>query len=263
MNRDRWILEHPELDIQCTFPLCGRTIDRDREIVVSQLCADAVYCCKECRRRDASENNHRSLALLLKYRREELAKKKSVNPLTHRPKSKRHVPAPPNPGQQGGRGRREAKADTPASCRLAARPPQHCPSSRPTLVEGNSPMPTNPAAPPGKHVSDVAARRAGLEAGRAGGSDYDCEEVLRGLCGKVRPGRFVCLDPFQHTHTYTYTMHRRRRTHTNPNGRTQKHTDTQTHKKQKHTSTQSRIRLHRQNSTSKHTKFHSVTKACT
>jgi hypothetical protein len=60
----------------CTFPLCGKSLAGVTDKVVSQMCPDVNYCSKECRRRDANENNHRSMALLIKYRKQELEKKR-------------------------------------------------------------------------------------------------------------------------------------------------------------------------------------------
>ena len=76
MNREQWIEEHPDMEELCTFPLCGKSLTGVTDKVVSQMCPDVNYCSKECRRRDANENNHRSMALLIKYRKQELEKKR-------------------------------------------------------------------------------------------------------------------------------------------------------------------------------------------
>ncbi|EKX31782.1 hypothetical protein GUITHDRAFT_122026 [Guillardia theta CCMP2712] len=66
--------QNQSLDLICTFPKCGKTLKGDEisERIPSKIVSDMFYCSKTCMKRDWKENNHHSVAMLFKRRKEEL-----------------------------------------------------------------------------------------------------------------------------------------------------------------------------------------------
>jgi len=66
--------ENQHLDIICTFPKCGKSLEgvEINERIPSKILPEVFYCSKTCMKRDWKENNHHSVAMLFKRRKEEL-----------------------------------------------------------------------------------------------------------------------------------------------------------------------------------------------
>mmetsp|Transcript_46250 Transcript_46250/g.72408 ORF Transcript_46250/g.72408 Transcript_46250/m.72408 type:complete len:234 (+) Transcript_46250:227-928(+) len=71
--------EEEEGGMLCTFPMCGKELDQEKqEEWVQDKYVSLFYCSKTCMKRNWRENNHQSVIHLLKKRKEQLEKEREA-----------------------------------------------------------------------------------------------------------------------------------------------------------------------------------------